>query len=163
MRRGRLSKVITGALLAAFFFGGSATVFAADEPAGAAPPAASATSSLYVKVQLNTPLKLSKLKPGDVVEGKLARDVYSSDRELFPAGSRVRLAVDHLEQRRRARHDHWPWVVKIFTPRQEKYPVFKTATVSGASGDSMLQVSLISISRKREVHAQAKKKKSREQ
>jgi hypothetical protein len=163
MRRGRLSNVITGAMLAAFFFGGSATVFAADEPPGAAPPAASATSSLYVKVQLNNPLKLSKLKPGDVVEGKLARDVYSSDRELFPAGSRVSLAVDHLEKRRRAPDDHWPWVVKIFTPRQEKYPVFKTATVSGASGDSMLQVSLISISRKREVHAQAKKKKSREQ
>jgi hypothetical protein len=160
MRRGRLSKVITGALLAAFFFGGSATVFAADEPAGAAPPAASATSSLYVKVQLNNPLKLSKLQPGAVVEGKLARDVYSSDRELFPAGSRVSLAVDHLEKRRKAPDDHWPWVVKTFTPRHEKYPVFKTATVSLASGDSMLQVSLISVSRKREVHAQAKKKKS---
>jgi hypothetical protein len=161
MRRGRLSKVITGALLAASVFAGSVfagsvTVFAADEPAGAA----SASSSLYVKVQLDGPLKLSKLKPGDVVEGKLARDVYSSDRAVFPAGSRVILAVDHLEKRRRAPDDHWPWVVKIFTPRHEKYPVFKTATVSAASRDSMLQVSLISISRKREVHAQTKKKKS---
>jgi hypothetical protein len=156
MRRGRLSKVISGALLAASVVGGSATGFAADEPAQSA---ASASSSLYVKVQLNSPIKLSKLKPGDVVEGTLARDVYSSDRELFPAGSRVRLAVDHMEKRRRTPNDHWPWVVKAFTPRHEQYPVFKMATVSAASGESALQVSLISISRMREVHAQTKKKK----
>ena len=160
MRRGRLSKVISGALLAASVSAGSVAGYAADEPARAAPGTASAGSSLYVKVQLNSPLKLSKLKPGDVVEGSLARDVYSSDRELFPAGSRVRMAVDHLEKRRRAPDDHWPWVVKAFTPRHENYPVFKTASVFLASGESALQVSLISVSRKREVHAQAKKKKA---
>jgi hypothetical protein len=65
-----------------------------------------------------------------------------------------------MEKRRRTPDDHWPWVVKAFTRRWEKYPVFKTATVSAASGESALQVSLISISWKREVHAQTKKKKS---
>ncbi len=160
MRRSRLSKVISGALLAASALAGSVSGFATDGPADAAQGTASVASSLYVKVQLNSPLKLSRLKPGDVVEGNLARDVYSSDRELFPAGSHVRLAVDHLEKRRRTPDDHWPWVVKAFTPRHEKYPVFKTATVTGASGESTLQVSLISISRKREVHAQIKKRKS---
>jgi hypothetical protein len=139
---------------------GSMTCSAADEPAGAAQGAASSSSSLYVKVQLNSPVKLSKLKPGDVVEGKLARDVYSSDRELFVAGTKVRLAVDHMEKRRRTPDDHWPGVVKLFTPRHENYPVFKTATISAANGDSALQVSLISISRRREVRAQAKKKGS---
>ena len=160
MRRGRLSKVISGALLAASVSAGSLAGFAADQQAGAAPGTASAGSSLYVKVQFNSPLKFSKLKPGDLVEGGLARDVYSWDRELFPAGSRVRMAVDHMEKRRRAPDDHWPWVVKAFTPRHENYPVFKTATVFLASGESALQVSLVSISRKREVHAQAKKKKA---
>jgi hypothetical protein len=159
MRGGSLSKVISGALLAALVSAGPVAGLAADEPAGAAPRAASGGSSLYVKVQLNSPLKLSKLKPGDVVEGSLARDVYSSDRELFPAGSHVRMAVDHMEKRRLAPDDHWPWVMKVFTPRRENYPVFKTAIVSLASGESALQVSLVSISRKREVHAQAKKKK----
>jgi hypothetical protein len=114
-------------------------------------------------VQLDRPLKLSKLKPGDVVEGKLARDVYSSDRELFAAGSHVRMAVDHLEKRRRTPNDHWPWVVRAFTPRQEQYPVFKTAAILGPNGGSALQVSLISISRKREVSAQSNKKKSGKQ
>ena len=133
MRRSRLSKVISGALLAASVVGGTITALAADEPA---PGAGFASSSLYVKVQLNNPLKLSKLKPGEVVEGTLARDVYSSDRELFPRGSRVRLAVDHKEKRRRTPNDHWPWVVKVFTPRHEQYPVFKMATVSTLSGES---------------------------
>jgi hypothetical protein len=120
----------------------------------------SANSSLYLKVQLDQPIKLSNLKPGDTVEGKLARDVYTANRELFPAGSRVRLAVDHLERRRRTPDDHWPWVVKAFTPRHEAYPIFKTATISEPGKESSLKVSLISISRKREVNAQAKKKKS---
>ena len=36
-----------------------------------------------------------------------------------------------MEKRRRVPDDHWPWVVKAFTPRHQNYPVFKTATVSG--------------------------------
>jgi hypothetical protein len=162
MRSGSLSKAVSGLLLATAVLAGSVYCFAAEEPASVQKPT-SASPSLYIKVQLNHPLKLSKLKPGDVVEGKLARDVYSSDRELFTTGNRVSLAVDHMEKRRRAPDDHWPWVVKIFTPRHEAYPVFKTATVSGTNGESPLQVSLISISRKREVHAQPKKKKSGQQ
>jgi hypothetical protein len=159
MRRGRWWKVISGVLLAAVS-AGSVICFAADERAAGGQKSASANSSLYVKVQLNNPVKLSKLKPGDVVEGKLARDVYSSDRDLFTAGSPVRLIVDHLEKRRRPADDHWPGVIKLFTPRHQNYPVFKTATVSAANGENTLQVSLISVSRRREVHAQAKKKGS---
>jgi len=157
MRSGRLSKAMRGMLLV-MVAAGSVVCRAADDTASRAQGPASANSSLYVKVQLNKPLKLSKLKPGDVIEGNLARDVYSSDRELFPAGSHVSLAVDHMEKRRRIADDHWPGVVKLFTPRHQSYPVFKTATVSAANGESALQVSLISISRKREVHAQGKKK-----
>jgi hypothetical protein len=160
MRRGSLTKVISGALLAAFTSMGSNTCFAGDEATAGPQKPASPGSGLYIKVQLDNGLKLSKLKPGDVVEGKLARDVYSSDREVFTAGSHMRLPVDHLEKRKRIPNDHWPGVVKLFTPRHENYPVFKTATIPAANGESSLQVSLISISRMREVHAQAKKKGS---
>jgi hypothetical protein len=139
---------------------GSVVCSAIDEPAARGQNTGPASSSLYLKVQLKNPLKLSKLKTGDVVEGSLARDVYSQDRELFPAGSQVRLAVDHMERRERIPDDHWPWVVKAFTPRHQNYPVFKTATVFEASSESALQVSLISVSRRRDVHAQAKKKGS---
>jgi len=155
----RLSKAITGLWLAVALSAGSAICFGADEPATAKQNAAPPAASLYLKVQLKNPLKVSKLKPGDTVEGSLSRDVYSADHELFASGTDVRLTVDHLEKRRRIANDHWPGVIKLFTPRHESYPVFKTATVSGTNGEATLQVSLISISRMREVHAQAKKKK----
>lgn len=153
LRRGEWPIVARTVVLVAAIGAYSTIGVAAEEPK----VDAAGNSSLYVKVQLNKPLKLSKLKPGGMIEGSLARDVYSADRELFPAGSHVSLPVDHMEKRRRARNDHWPWVVNFFTPRHEQFPVFTTGFVSGTNGQSPLQVSLISINRKREVHAQAKK------
>jgi hypothetical protein len=122
--------------------------------------AAADQPGLYMKVQLSRPVKMAKLKPGDVVEGDLARDVYSADRKLFSAGSPVRMTVDHLEKRKRARNDHWPWAVQAFMPRHENYPIFKSATVAQGQDESLLDVSMISISRLREVHPKAKKEKS---
>ncbi len=116
-------------------------------------------SGLYLKVQLSNPVRMSKLKPGDVVEGSLSRDVYSADRKLFPSGNTVRLTVDRTERRKRIRNDHWPWVIQAFTPRHENYPVFESATVTQDKGASSLPVSLISVSRLREVHAKARKNK----
>jgi len=113
---------------------------------------------LYVKVQLDKSVKLSSLKPGDVTEGNLARDVYSVDRKIFPAGSRVRLTVDHLERRRRPPSDSWPWVVRFFIPRHQNFPTFKDAAISVDGAESLLQVSLISASPRTEVHAQPRKK-----
>ncbi len=116
-------------------------------------------SSLYVKIELNNAVKVSALKPGDIVEGKLSRDVYSGDRELFAAGSHARLTVDKLERRRREPNDHWPWVINFFTPRHENYPTFRSASVSLADGREIpLQVSLISIRKEVSVHAPAKEK-----
>ena len=116
-------------------------------------------ASLYVKVQLHA--KLSALRPGDAVEGTLARSVYSRDKELFPAGSRVRLSVDKLERRRRMPNDHWPWVIKVFTPRHEKYPTFRFARISLADGEDVpLRVSLVSIGHEVEVRAETRKEKT---
>src|SRR5450631_324552 len=116
-----------------------------------------ADSGLYIKVHLSNPVRMSKLKSGDVVQGSLTGDVYSADRKLFPSGSAVRLTVDHLEKRKRTPNDHWPWVVNAFTPRHENYPVFKNATVAQDQGETSVQVSMISSTRMREVHAKAKK------
>ena len=148
-----------GVILAAAMVSASGAGCAAQAAKTSAEGPQLSNSSLYLKVQLDHPLKLSKLKPGGIVEGKLARDVYSSDRELFSVGAPVRMTVDHLEKRRRPADDHWPWVVKAFTPRHQSYPVFTRATLSGVSGKSELQVSVLSISRKRDVQAQARKNK----
>jgi hypothetical protein len=127
-------------------------------PAGTSPGVAG-QSALFVKVQLDKSTKLSALRPGDVVAGTLAEGVYLAGRELLPAGGNVRLVVDHLERRRRIPNDHWPWVVKAFTPRHENYPVFHSASVFLADGHEIpLQVSLISVQREKDVRAQAKKK-----
>lgn len=137
-----------------------ALCWAADDSSANGQHPAPPDSGLYLKVQLSKPVKMSRLKPGDVIEGNLSRDVYSTDRILFPAASSVRLIVDHMEKRRRTPNDHWPWVVKAFAPRHENYPVFKVATITQAEGESSLPVSLIAVSRLREVHAKAKKSKS---
>ena len=123
-----------------------------DQPGNAQPD-----SGLYLKVRLLDHRKPSALKPEDILEGELAHSVYTEDRELFPAGSRVRLTVQELEHRRRVPNDHWPWVIKFFTPRHENYPVFQSATVFLADGkEAPLHVSLLSLSNKIEIHAQTK-------
>ena len=128
-------------------------VFAADNQAGSAQAQVAGNSSLYLKVQLDSPVKVSALGPGQVLEGTLSQDVYSGDRRLFPADSRVRLTVDKLERRRRVPNDRWPWVIKVFTPRHENYPSFHSASLSLAGGAEIpLRVSLISIGPRSEVH-----------
>ena len=69
---------------------------AAEDTSEAGRPAAPADSGLYVKVQLASPMKMSRLKPGDVVEGSLSRDVYSSDRKIFSSGSLVRSCLSRI-------------------------------------------------------------------
>lgn len=120
-------------------------------------PAATA-SDLYMKLRLDRPLKVSKLKPGDQVSGKLLQDAYLGAAELFPASSAVHLTVDGLERRRRVSNDHWPWMIKAFTPRHENYPVFRSATVTNDDGhETSLQVSMVSLSKEVEVAPKAKK------
>jgi hypothetical protein len=113
-------------------------------------------SSLYIKVELNKSVKISSLKTGDVVEGTLVQPVYSGDRELFPLGSRVSLVVARVERRRKPANDHWPWVVRMFTPRHENYPLFDSATVLLPTGKEVsLNASLLSIVHAKEIHADA--------
>ncbi len=154
-------KQVALVLLAATFAAAPRFCTAADDPPVRAQDSGAAMSGLYLKVRLSKTLRLSKLKAGDLVEGTLARDVYSADRKLFPSGSIVRLTVDHIDKRKRIPNDHWPWVVRAFTPRHENYPVFKSATLAREQGERSLRVSLISVSRRREVYARGKNKSAR--
>jgi hypothetical protein len=139
--------------------GESSTAQPHNSQPGDSQPDLALQSSVYVKVQLDSRVKVPALKSGDVIEGKLAQDVYSGDRELFPAGSSVRLIVDKLGRRRRIPNDHWPWVVKAFTPRHENYPLFRSATITLADGMEIpLRISLISLNRETEIRARSKTK-----
>jgi hypothetical protein len=145
--------VILSCLVIAVWFASPEKAFSAENPAE------SPSTGLYVKVRLTQPFKASKLKPGGMVEGTLARDVYAADHKMFSAGSTVQVKVDHLEKRRRTPNDHWPGVIQLFTPRHEKFPVFTKALIRQGEQETSLEVSLITVSRMRDVHAQAKKKK----
>lgn len=83
-------------------------------------------SALYVEVLLSKPLRLSSLRLGHVIEGSLAREVYSGDHALFQRGSPVRLTLATVEHRRRGPNDHWPGVIGLFAPKHQRYPTFQS-------------------------------------
>ncbi len=115
---------------------------------------------LYMKVQLDRAIRASHLQPGQIVEGKILQNVYEGGAEVLSAGSSVRLTVRDLEERKRSRNDHWPWLVKAFIPRHEKYPEFEEAQVRMADGrDVPLTVSLVSLGGEIEVRAQTTRKR----
>jgi hypothetical protein len=129
---------------------------------GVSPSIPSAISSeIYVKVRLDAPLRISKLKPGDQIPGKLLQDVYSGAAELFPASSEVHLVVDRMERRRRIPNDYWPWVIEAFTSRHRRCPVFRSARIVNSNGrETLLQVSVVSISNEVEIAPKTKKNTS---
>ena len=148
----RLSLAIV--LLVSGYSAAQDSTLRADSPASA--PTAN-MPSLYLRVRLDSPIKVSKLKVGDLVSGKLLQDVYSGGAQVFPASSAVQLTVDRLDRRRRAPNDYWPWEIKVFTPRHERVPVFRVASVTSSDGSRVpLEVSVISVNN--EVEVEPKKK-----
>lgn len=156
----RVGRFATGVLVA---FQLSISVLAAAQETGQSAKSAAEhaqPAGLYLEVRLPKPMKAAALKPGDSVEGKLSRDVYSEASEVFPAGSAIRLTVGGLEKRKAERDDHWPGVVGLFAPRHRSFPIFRSAVVSLPTGDVPLRVSLISVTRPVEVVPQSKSKAS---
>jgi len=147
-------------MVATLWFAANRIAAADDKPAEVRPATSDASHSEsphYVELELENRVKVSSLKPGDVLAGRLSRDIYSGDRELFAAGTPVHLTVGKLERRKREANDHWPGVVQLFTPRHENYPTFQSAAVSLPEGREVpLRVSLVSIIRKSELHPTSK-------
>jgi|SRR5579864_375809 len=107
---------------------------------------------LYVKVQLDSSVKLSSLKAGESVEGNLTRDVYSPENRVFASGSHIRLTVSRVERKRKKPNEKWPWIAKIFLPHHENSPVFHDAAISMPDGTkSAIQASLLFSNRMKEV------------
>ncbi len=111
---------------------------------------------LYLEIQPDKSAKLSSLKPGDVVEGALTRDVYSADRKVLAAGTHIALTTDRLERQKKEVNGHWPWVVRIFARRHENVPVFKEAKVLKSDGSQdLLQLRFVSIGSRIEISLQS--------
>ena len=123
--------------------------------ASAAQDQASDQGPLVVEVQPNGATKLSRLKPGDRLQGEVRNGVYSGERELIPSSSPVELTVSSVERRRRAPSDRWPWVVRLFAPRRTRCPSTLAATVHLPDG-SKRPFSLTFVSATHEVELTAK-------
>src|SRR5579859_3662994 len=107
---------------------------------------------LFVKVQLDSSVKLSSLKAGESVEGNLTGDVYSPENRVFAAGSHILLTVSRVERKRKTPSERWPWIAKIFLPHHENSPVFNEAAISMPDGTkSAIQASLLSSNRMKDV------------
>ena len=141
----------------AFFISAAILALSVGIPlAGAAQDPASDQGPLIVEVQPNGTPKLSRLKPGDRLQGEVKNGVYSGERELIPSGSPIELTVSSIERRRRAPSDRWPWVVRLFTPRRTRCPSTLAATVHLPDG-SKRPFSLTFVSATQEVELTAKK------
>ena len=140
----------------AYFISTAILAMSAGIPlAGAAQDPASDQGPLIVEVQPNGTPKLSRLKPGDRLQGEVKNGVYSGERELIPSGSPIELTVSSLERRRRAPSDRWPWVVRLFAPRRTLCPSTLAATVHLPDG-SKRPYSLTFLSSTHEVELTAK-------
>lgn len=84
----------------------------------------------FMDVRLDAPVKFSHLKPGETLEGKVTRNVFSGYRLLVPRGSRVRLKVSGLRRGPKKHNYLWPWPIRYFVPKYEKLPSFKFANVA---------------------------------
>lgn len=130
--------------------------------AGCFPPALLARSGkgthkahapMFVEVYLGSAVKFSSLKPGDVLRGKIARNVFSGYRLILPGGSRVSLRVSGMEQRRKESNSIWPWPASHFRLKYKEFPTIDLLTVSLPGGAASFPVSLVSAYN--EVHVTA--------
>ncbi len=137
----------------------SATLIACATGSGAcAQNAAGQGPSAVIWVGLAGRTKLAKLGPGSSLEGKLERAVYWRDREVFPKGSTLRLVIDKIETRKKARvSDDRPLVIRLFAPRHEPVAQFRSASVLLPDGSQVsLRTTFLALTRRAELHAGAK-------
>ncbi len=119
-------------------------------------------AALLVAVRLDSAVKLTHLRPGDGLRGKVKGDVYSGVQQLIPSGSTIDMTVSKTERRRRTQSDRWPWVVKFFSPRHANYPSSLAAVVHLPDGSEMpIGASLVAASHEVKLTAQEAGKKAR--
>lgn len=88
----------------------------------------------FMKVRLNSPVKFSRLKSGDMLRGRVMQNAFSGYRVIIPTGSYVDLEVARMKRGAKKPNNLWPWPVQYFLPKYEKLPAFDFAEVSLPDG-----------------------------
>ncbi len=113
----------------------------------------------FVQARFAGATKLSHLKPGDTLQGKVLHNVYFGTRLAIPQGSGISMAVSRLERRRRKPFAVVPWPVQYFLPKYTKYPAFDFADVV-LPGGAQMRLRVVSVSSVKHVHATLEAKRS---
>lgn len=120
--------------------------------AGAGDVDQNAAAPAFVEARFNNPGKLSRLKPGDTLQGEVTENVFFGDRLAVPKGSRVSMSVSRLERRPKGQSIVLPWPAGYFLPKYGKYPAFDYADITLPDG-SRMRLHVTSASQVQEVHA----------
>jgi len=100
--------------------------------------------------------QLKKTVAGSVLEGKLARNVYWRDAEVFPKGSTVQMVVDHIESRKKSfAVDDRPFVIHLFAPRLDLTVRFRSVNVVTPGGVEVpLRATFIALTQRAQLTAE---------
>jgi hypothetical protein len=102
-----------------------------------------ARAPVFVEVRLNSPVRFSHLKPGDVLSGETVRNVFSGYRLMIPTDSHVSLRVSGMERQRKEPSIQLPWPVSHFRSKYRNFPNFDLITVSLPGGSTSFPVSTV--------------------
>lgn len=88
----------------------------------------------FVRVRLRSPVKFSRLKPGDMLHGCVIQNAFSGYRVIIPSGSHVDLTVARIRRGAKKPTSLWPWPVRYFLPKYEKLPTFDFVDITLPDG-----------------------------
>ncbi len=88
----------------------------------------------FMDVRLDAPAKLSHLKPGDKLQGRVTHNVFSGYRLMVPRGSQIHLTVSGMKRGPKIHNSMWPWPIRYFRPKYERLPSFDFVDVTLSGG-----------------------------
>jgi hypothetical protein len=109
---------------------------------------------IWIAMEGRTQLK--KTAEGTTLEGKLARNVYWRDTEVFPKGSTVRMVVDHIELRKKGYAvDDRPFLIHVFAPQHDVTVRFRSMNVLMPGGsDVPLRATFVALTQRAQLSAE---------
>ena len=109
---------------------------------------------IWIAMEGRTQLK--KTAEGTTLEGKLARNVYWRDTEVFPKGSTVRMVVDHIELRKTGYAvDDRPFLIHVFAPQHDVTVRFRSVNVLMPGGsDVPLRATFVALTQRAQLSAE---------
>lgn len=105
----------------------------------------------FMKVRLNSLVKFSRLKHGNILRGIVTQNVFSGYRLIVPRNSHVALRVSRMKRAHQKPNNLWPWPIRSFCPKYEYFPTFDFADVALPDGN-VIRIHIFAVSAIDEMH-----------